>query len=66
MQGKKVLATVPAQVVTLSQPASNTQAELKNNASGDPELMSLQFSGKPYSIELGAESMKTQKTESTN
>ena len=67
MQGKKVLATVPAQVVTLSQPASNSQAELKNNASGDPELMSLQFSGKPYSIELGAGGMKMQtKTESNN
>jgi hypothetical protein len=57
MQGKKVLATVPAQVVTLSQPAANTQAEL-NNSNGNQELTELQFSGKTYSLELGAGSAK--------
>jgi hypothetical protein len=58
MQGKKVLATVPAQVVTLSQPASNTQAEL-NNSNGNQELAVLQFSGKTYTLQLGAGSAKT-------
>jgi hypothetical protein len=57
MQGKKVLATVPAQIVTLSQPASNTQAEV-SNSNGNQELTVLQFSGKTYSLELGAGSAK--------
>ena len=56
MQGKKVVATVPAQVVALDRPASNTQAEIN----GDRELTSLQFSGKKFSLELGTESAKAQ------
>ena len=67
MQGKKVLATVPAQVVALDQAASQTQAEVKNSSTGDRELTSLQFSGKKYSLALGSESAKAQsKTDSTN
>jgi hypothetical protein len=67
MQGKKVIATVPAQVVTLTEPAPQTQAEVKNSSSGDRELTSLQFSGKKYSLELGSESAKAQsKADSTN
>ena len=67
MQGKKVLATVPAQVVTLTQAAPETQAEIKNSSKGDRELTSLQFSGKKYSLELGSVSAKAQsKMDSTN
>jgi hypothetical protein len=67
MQGRKVIATVPAQVVTLTAPPPQTQAEIKNNSSGDRELTSLQFSGKKYSLDLGSESAKAQsRTESTN
>ncbi|HZI58370.1 MAG TPA: hypothetical protein VFF39_16425 [Verrucomicrobiae bacterium] len=67
LQGKKVIATVPAQVVALTEPAAQTQAEVKSNSSGDRELTSLQFSGKKYSLDLGSESAKAQsKTESTN
>jgi len=67
MQGKKVVATVPAQVVALDRPASNTQAEIKSNSNGDRELTSLQFSGKKFSLELGTESAKAQsKSPSTN
>jgi hypothetical protein len=67
MQGKKVLATVPAQVVALPQAAPDTQAEIKKSAAGDRELTSLQFSGKKYSLELGSESAKAQsKTDSAN
>ena len=67
MQGKKVVATVPAQVVTLDQAASNTQAEIKSNSNGDRELTSLKFSGKKFSLELGTESAKAQaKTSSPN
>lgn len=66
MQGKKVLATVPAQVVTLDAPASGTQAELTKSSNGDPELTSLKFSGKKYSLTLGTQSASEQKSESTN
>ena len=67
LQGRKVIATVPAQVVALTEPAAQTQAEVKSNSSGDRELTSLQFSGKKYSLDLGSESAKAQsKTESTN
>jgi hypothetical protein len=56
MQGKKVVATVPAEVVALDRPASNTQAEIN----GDRELTSLQFSGKKFSLALGTEYAKAQ------
>ncbi len=66
-QGKKVIATVPAQVVELSQATSDTEAEVKNNANGGRELTALRFSGKKYSLEMGTESAKAQgKTDSTN
>jgi hypothetical protein len=66
-QGKKLIATVPAQVVELVQAPSDNEAEIKNSASGDRELSSLKFSGKKYSLELGSESAKDQtKSDSTN
>jgi hypothetical protein len=66
-QGKKVVATVPAQVVDLSQAASDTEAEVKSNSNGGRELTALRFSGKKYALELGSESAKAQsKTDSTN
>jgi hypothetical protein len=67
MKGKDVLATVPAQVVTLSEPARDSHAEIKNSSNGDRELTGLQFSGKKYSLELGTESAKAQtRTDSAN
>jgi hypothetical protein len=56
MQGKKVVATVPAEVVTLDRPASNTQAEINANR----ELTALQFSGKKFSLALGTEAARAQ------
>src|SRR5947209_919534 len=38
MQGKKVVATVPAQVIQLDKAAGDTQAELKSGSNGDREL----------------------------
>ena len=66
MDGKKVLATVQAQVVTLSQPAYATQAELTKNSSGNSDLTSIQFSGKTVSLQIGAGSASGTKAESTN
>ena len=67
MQGKKVLATAPAQVITLDSKASDTQAEVFNGTNGERELKALQFAGKKVSLQLGTESAKAQsKTAPTN
>ncbi|MGB8130040.1 MAG: hypothetical protein WCG81_09630 [Candidatus Angelobacter sp.] len=67
MQGKKVVATAPAQVIALDSKASDTQAEVLNGAKGERELKVLQFAGKKVSLQLGTESAKAQsKTDSTN
>jgi hypothetical protein len=66
-QGKKVIATVPAQIVNLEKPAYDSESEVQNSANGDRELTTLRFSGKKYALELGSESAKSQgKTDSTN
>ena len=56
MQGRKVVATAPAQVVSLDRAASDTQAEVRNGTKGERELTALQFAGKKVSLQLGAES----------
>src|SRR4051812_14904060 len=68
MQGKKVLATSPAQVVALDRIALDTHAEVQNGSNGERELKVLQFAGKKVSLELGTESAaKAQpKTATTN
>ena len=66
-QGKKVVATVPAQVVVLDKNSSASETEIKNSANGDREITALRFSGKKYALEFGSESAKAQsKTDSTN
>jgi len=67
IKGKKVLATVPAQVVDLGQTTRDTEAEIKNGSTGAGELTVLRFSGKKYALELNSESAKAQtKSDSTN
>jgi len=67
MQGKKVVATAPAQVIALDSKASDTQAEVFNGTNGERELKVLQFAGKKVSLRLGTESAKAQsKTAPTN
>jgi hypothetical protein len=60
MQGRKVVATVPAQIVTLDRAASDTQAEVRNGSKGERELTALQFAGKKISLELNTESARAQ------
>jgi hypothetical protein len=60
MQGKKVVATVPAQVVALDSKASDTQAEVLKGSNGERELKALQFAGKKVSLQLGTESAKAE------
>ena len=53
MQGKKVLAKVPAHVVDLDAPAPYTAAVTKSNDKGPSSLAGLRFQGKKFSLELG-------------
>jgi hypothetical protein len=63
LQGKKVVATAPAQVVTLDSKASDTHAEVLNGTKGERELKALQFAGKKISLQLEAQSAKVQTPE---
>jgi hypothetical protein len=58
MQGKKVVATAPAQVIPLDSKASDTHAEVLNGSNGERKLKALQFAGKKISLQLEAQSAK--------
>ena len=64
LQGKKVVATAPAQAVTLDSKASDTHAEVLNGTKGERELKVLQFAGKKISLQLETQSAKAQTPES--
>jgi hypothetical protein len=53
MQGKKVVAKVPAHVVDLDRPATYDAAVTKKNDSGPNSLAGIRFQGKKLSLELG-------------
>ena len=54
MQGKNVIAKVPAKVVDLSTPAANNDAAIvKKNGDGTSTLAGARFEGKKYALELG-------------
>ena len=52
LQGKKVVAKVPAKVVDLDKASTNDAAVLKQNGS-DSTLAGVRFQGKKYALELG-------------
>jgi hypothetical protein len=53
MQGKKVVAKVPAKVVDLNQSSANDAALLKQNSDGTTTLAGVRFQGKKFALELG-------------
>jgi hypothetical protein len=53
INGKNVVAKVPARVVDLSAPSENTAAVVKHNDDGSTDLEGVRFAGKKYSLELG-------------
>ena len=53
MQGKNVLAKVPAHVVDLQTAYPNDAAITRKNDSGPNSLSGLRFQGKKFAIELG-------------
>ena len=56
LQGKNVLAKVPAHVVELDTPAANDAAVTRKNDSGPSSLAGLRFQGKKFALELAAAS----------
>jgi hypothetical protein len=53
IQGKNVIAKVPAKVVDLSAPAQNTAAIVQKNGDGSTTLSGARFEGKKYALDLG-------------
>ena len=67
LQGKKVVATAPAQVITLDSKATDTHTEVLNGTNGQRELKVLQFAGKKFSLQLETQSAQAEtKKDSTN
>jgi len=53
IQGKKVVAKVPAKLVDLNSNSQNDAAVVNTNGDGTTTLTALRFAGKRYSLELG-------------
>ena len=56
LQGKKVVAKVPAKLVDLNTVSQNNAAVLMRNSDGTTSLTGARFEGKKFALELGAES----------
>jgi hypothetical protein len=56
LQGKKVVATTPAQLINLEQSPNNGAAIVKNNPDGSRSLAEIHFGGKKYALAIGADS----------
>lgn len=56
MQGKTVLAKIPAKVVDLSTPAAASAAVVQRNSNGTANLTGARFEGKKFALELGESS----------
>jgi hypothetical protein len=53
LQGKNVIAKVPAKLVDLSAPAPNNAAVLNTGENGSRTLAGARFSGKKYALQIG-------------
>jgi hypothetical protein len=56
MQGKTVLAKLPAKVVDLKSPAANTAAVIRQNGDGTYSLTAARFEGKKFALEVSESS----------
>jgi hypothetical protein len=57
-QGKKVVAKVPARMVTLENPSQSDAAVVKNNGDGTKSLSEVRLSGKKFAFAVGEEAAK--------
>jgi hypothetical protein len=53
LQGKNVVAKVPAHMIDLQAPAANNAAVTKANDDGSKTLAGIRFEGKKYALEIG-------------
>ncbi len=53
VQGKNVVAKVPAKLVDLNANSQNDASVVKNNDDGTATLAGVRFAGKKYALELG-------------
>lgn len=60
LHGNKILTTVQAQVVDLSEKASDNSTQLRTSADGSKTLSGIQFAGKKYALTVGADSGEAQ------
>jgi hypothetical protein len=60
LQGKNVVAKLPAHVVELQAPSNNDSAVTRHNDSGPNSLAAVRFQGKKISLELDEASSSTQ------
>src|SRR5580692_7649010 len=61
-QGKKVIAKVPANVVTIATPSQSDAAVVRNNGDGTKSLTEVRLSGKKFSLTVGEEAAKADAT----
>jgi hypothetical protein len=62
LQGKNVVATVPAHVVELPKSAPDNAAIVNNHDDGSKSLSQVRFSGKKYALSIGSESTTADNT----
>ncbi len=55
MQGKKLLAKVPAKLVDLSSPSPSNAAVVQKHEDGTTTLAGARFEGKKYALQLGSD-----------
>ena len=60
LQGKAVVAKVPAKVVELNVAAQNNSAVIRKNEDGTTSLTGARFDGKKFALELGESSGGTE------
>ena len=62
MQGKKVIAKVPAHVIDLGAPSPTDAAVVHNNGDGTKTLSEVRLSGKKFALAVGDEAAKADAT----
>ena len=65
LQGKKVVATIPARLIDLDRSATGNTSVVKRNEDGSKTLSEIRFAGKKYALALGDESAKADTGDST-
>lgn len=63
LQGKNVVATVPARLIDLNHSSDSNAAVTKLNSDGSKSLSEIRFSGKKYALAIGEESAKADSDE---